>query len=103
MTVGAGCSRSAGLGGQLPPGEMGIDSVPHHLFRDAGDSGNRWRNVLAVGKGDQARLRNPRADARPADLEEMPTRSGGCGLTVDGKRVELRQRQRETRAHHLPA
>ena len=103
MTVGAGCSRSTAWAGQLPPGEVRLDSVHHHLFRDAGDSCNRWRNVLAAGKGDQARLRNPRADARPADLEEMPTRSGGCGLTVDGKRVELRQRQRETRAHHHPA
>ena len=39
------------------------------------------------------RVRDCRAeDAGPADLEEMPSRSGGCGLAVDHQHLELRER-----------
>ena len=43
------------------------------------------------------RVRDSRADdAGPADLEEMTSWSGGCGLAVDHQYLELRERPGRT-------
>src|SRR6185295_18796926 len=66
--------ETRGLVGQLAPGMASVDSGPHHVLGDAGDPRNSWRNLLAIRKRDQRRMRGRdcRAeDTGPADLEEM--------------------------------
>ena len=54
MTVGAGCcARLAAWLGQLAPGQLAVDSVPHHVLGDARDPRNGWRNTLAGRERDQ--------------------------------------------------
>ena len=87
--------ETRGLVGQLAPGELSVDSGPHHVLGDPRDPRNGWRNLLAIRQRDQRRMRvrDCRAqDAGPADLEEMTSRSRGCGLAVDHQHLELRER-----------
>ena len=87
--------ETRGLVGQLAPGAASVDSGPHHVLGDPGDPRNSWRNLLAIRQRDQRRMRvrdcRPE-DAGPADLKEMTSRSGGCGLAVDHQHLELRER-----------
>ena len=97
--------ETGGLVGQLAPCAASVDSVSHHALGDPRDPRNGWRNLLAVRKRDQGRMRvrDCRAeDAGPADLEEMPSRSGRRGLAVDHQHLELRERLGRTAWHHLP-
>ena len=87
--------ETRGLVGQLAPGAASVDSGPHHVLGDPSDPRNSWRNLLAIRQRDQRRMRvrDCRAeDAGPADLEEMTSWSGGCGLAVDHQHLELRER-----------
>ena len=87
--------ETRGLVGQLAPGEASVDSGPHHVLGDSRDPRNGWRNLLAIRKRDQARMRVRDCrceDAGPADLKEMPSRSRGRGLAVDHQHLELRER-----------
>jgi hypothetical protein len=84
--------ETRGLLGKLAPGAASVDSGPHHGLGDPSDPRNSWRNLLAIRQRDQRRMRmsDCRAeDAGPADLEEMTSRSGGCGLAVDHQHLEL--------------
>ena len=96
MTVGAGCCvRLAAWSDSSRQAQASVDSGPHHVLGDPSDPRNGWRNLLAIRKRDQRRMRvrDCRAeDAGPADLEEMPSRSRGCGLAVDHQHLELRER-----------
>jgi hypothetical protein len=87
--------ETRGLVGQLAPGAAPVDRGPHHGLRDPGEPCHSRRNLLARRQRDQRRLRVPdgrAVDAGPADLEEMPSRSRGCGLAVDDQHLEMRQR-----------
>ena len=86
--------ETRGLVGQRAPGELSVDSGPHHVLGDAGDPRNRWRNLLAIRKRDQARMRvrDCVADLGPADFKEMPSRRRGRGLAVDDQHLEMRER-----------
>ena len=86
--------ETRGLVGQLAPGGLSVDSGPHHVLGDAGDPRNGWRNLLAVRKRDQARMRvrDCVADSGPADFKEMPSRRRGRGLAVDHQHLQLRER-----------
>jgi hypothetical protein len=87
--------ETCGLVGQLAPGAASVDSAPNHLLGDPSYPRNRCRNLLAIRQSDQRRMRvrDCRAeDTGPADLEEMTSRSGGCGLAVDHQHLELRER-----------
>ena len=87
--------ETRGLVGQLAPGAASVDSGLQHVVGDPSDPRNSWRNLLAIRQRDQRRMRvrDCRAeDAGPADLEEMPSWSGGCGLAVDHQHLELRER-----------
>ena len=87
--------ETRGLVGQFAPGMASVDSRPHGVLGDPRDPRNDWRNLLAIRQGDQRRMRvcDCRAeDVGPADLEEMTSRSGGCGLAVDHQHLELRER-----------
>ncbi len=79
-----------------------VDRGPHHVLGDAGDPRNSWRNLLAIRKRDQARMRvrDYVANSGPADFKEMPSRRRGRGLAVDHKHVVLRQRLGTTAWHH---
>jgi hypothetical protein len=82
------------LGGQRAPGELSVDSGPHHVLGDAGNARNGWRNLLATWKRDQARMRvrDCVADLGPADFKEMPSRRRRRGLAVDHQDLHLRER-----------
>jgi len=87
--------ESRGVVGQLAPGAASVDSGPHHVREDPSDPRNSWRNLFAIRQRDQRRMRvrDRRAeDAGPAELEEMASRSRGCGLAVDHQHLELRER-----------
>ena len=87
--------ETRGLVGQLAPGAASVDSGPQHVLGEPSDPRNSWRNLLAIRQRNQRRMRvrNCRAeDAGPADLEEMASWSGGCGLAVDHQHLELRER-----------
>ena len=103
MTVGAGCCvRLAAWSDSSRQATVSVDSVSHHALGDSRDPRNGWRNLLAVRKRDQARMRvrDCLADSGPADLKEMPSRSRGRGLAVDHQHLELRERLGMTAWHH---
>ena len=78
----------------IAPGAVSVDSAPQHVLRNPSDPRNGWRNLLAIRKRDQARMRvrDGVADSGPADFKEMPTRSRGGRLAVHHEHLELRQR-----------
>jgi hypothetical protein len=86
--------ETRGLVGQRAPGELSVDSGPHHVLGDASNPRNGWRNLLAIWKRDQARMRvrDRVADSGPADFKEMPSRGRGRGLAVDHQYLQLRER-----------
>ncbi len=90
---------------QPAPGDAGIDTILHHALGDARDPRHGWWDALAVGKPDQAGAhgRGGRADTCPAELEEMPARRRGGGLTVDHQHLELRERQDGAERHGGPS
>ena len=96
--------ETRGLVGQRAPGELSVDSGPHHVLGDASNPRNGWRNPLAIWKRNQARMRvrDCVADLGPADFKEMPSRRGGRGLAVDHEHLQLRERLGTTAQHHLP-
>lgn len=86
------------------PGELPVDRGPHHVLGDARNPRNGRRNLLALWKRDQARMRvrDRAADLGPADFKEMPSRRGGRGLAVDHQHLHLRERLGMTAQHHSP-
>src|SRR5262249_58118329 len=86
--------ETRGLLGQLAPDMASVDSGPHHVLGDAGDPPNSWRNLLAVWKRDQARMRvrDGVADLGPADFKQMTSRRRGRGLAVDDQHLKSRER-----------
>jgi len=94
MTVGAGCCVTSGLVGQLAPDTLSVDSGQHHVLGDPGDPRNGWRNLLAIGKRNQTRVRGRDCvvDSSPADFKEMPSRRRGRGLAVHDQHLHLRER-----------
>jgi hypothetical protein len=90
--------ETRGLIGQLAPDMASVDSGPHHVLGDAGDPRNSWRNLLAIWKRDQARMRvrDRVTDLGPADFKEMPSRRRGRGLAVDHQDLQMRERLRTT-------
>ena len=96
--------KTRGLIGQLAPGMASVDSGPHHVLGDAGDPRDSWRNLLAIRKRDQARMRvrDCVADSRPPNFKEMPARRRGRGLAVDHQDLQVRERLGTTAYRHLP-
>ena len=96
--------ETRGLVAERAPGELPVDSGPHHVLGDARDPRNGRRNLLALWKRDQARMRvrDCVADLGPADFKEMPSRRGGRGLAVDHQHLHLRERLGTTAQHHSP-
>jgi hypothetical protein len=94
--------ETRGLIGQRAPGELPVDCSPHHVLGDASNPRNGWRNLLAIWKRDQARMRvrNRVADVGPADFKEMSSRCRGRGLAVDDQHLELRERFETNAWHH---
>ena len=94
--------ETRGLVAQRAPGELSVDSGPHHVLGDTSNPRNGWRNLLAIRKRDQAsmRVRDCGADSGPADFKEMPARRRGRGLAVDHQHFELRERLGTTAWHH---
>jgi hypothetical protein len=86
--------ETRGVVGQPAPGMASVDGGPHHVLGDAGNSHNSWRNLLAIRKRDQARMRvrSRLADSGPADFKEMPSWRRGRRLAVDHQHLELGQR-----------
>jgi hypothetical protein len=86
--------ETRGLVGQRAPGDLRVDRSPQHGVGDTSNPRNGRRNLLAIRKRDQVRLRvrNSAADRGPADFEEMPSRRRGRGLAVDDQHLELRER-----------
>jgi hypothetical protein len=90
-----GLRETRGLVGHLAPDAAPVDRGPHHVFGDPGNPRNSRRNPLAIRQRDQRRMgmRRCRAeDAGQANLQELTSRSGGCGLAVDHQHLELRER-----------
>jgi len=96
--------ETCGLVAERAPGELPVDRGPHHVLGDARDPRNGRRNLLALWKRDQARMRvrDRVADLGPADFKEMPSRRGGRGLAVDHQHLHLRERLGMTAQHHSP-
>ena len=96
--------EARGLVGQRTPGDLSVERGPHHVFGDASNPGNGGRNLLAIWKRDQVRMRvrDCVADLGPADFKEVPSRRGGRGLAVDHQHLHLRERLGMTAQHHSP-
>ena len=94
--------ETGGSVAQLAPGEVSVDRAPQHVLGNPSDPRNGWRNLLAIRKRDQARMRvrDCVSDAGPADFKEMPARRRGRGLAVDHQHLELRERLGTTAWHH---
>ena len=71
-----------------------VASGPHRVLGDPRDPRNGWRNVLAIRKRDQARMRvrDCVADLGPADFKEMPSGRRGRRLAVHDQHLKLRER-----------
>src|SRR5262249_43564184 len=96
--------ETRGVVGQRAPGELSVDSGAHHVLGDARNPRDRWWNLLAIWKRDQARMRvrDCVADLGPPDFKEVPSRRGGRGLAVDDQHLQLRERLGTAAPPHSP-
>ena len=95
MTVGAGCCERSAAWSDSSRQARVRRQRPAACARRSRDPGNGWRNLLASGKRDQARMRGRHCraeDAGPADFKEMPSRRRGRGLALDHQDLQIRER-----------